>query len=48
MKQADIIRKWFPFLNSWPKEDEPKMMKAINKRKKELVEQLTSPPLNKR
>lgn len=38
MKQREIIRKWFPFLNNWRIEDEPEMMRMINKRKKELAD----------
>ena len=30
------IHKWFPFLNSWKLSEEPKMMRMINQRKREI------------
>jgi hypothetical protein len=35
-KDRKLIRKWFPFLNSWKLSDEPKMLKMIEQRIKEI------------
>jgi hypothetical protein len=36
-KNSKLIRKYFPFLNSWKLSDEPKMLRMIEREKKKPI-----------